>query len=161
MKPLIFLDLETTGLDAWRDSIHMCGLLDEDNVYTAVRSPDDLNVVNEVEFVGHRTDFDTKFLEISWGVDFNDFTVHDTRILGSLVRQRVPKAFLERYEAMRREANKKLVKGQIHRKGSPLSLKVMAPWYLKVPPFWETPGNHDNEDYTRQTYFIQKACGML
>ncbi len=25
----------------------------------------------------------------------------------------------------------------------------MAPWYLKVPPFWETPGDHNNEEYNQ------------
>lgn len=150
------LDIETSGLDAWRDKIHMCGLFDG-QTYTCVREPWQLrNLLNTVYkdhlIVGHRTDFDIKFLLVQEWLFEPDVNrpIHDSRIMGSLVRQRVPEAYLEQYEIQRKELNKTLPKGQTHREGSPLSLKVMAPWYLKVRPFWEVPGNHNDEEYNRK-----------
>lgn len=165
VSPKIFLDLETSGLDAWRDKIYICGLLDEDNVYTAVREPEKLkyllsNTYINHDIVGHRTDFDIKFLEVQWGMEFNQ-RIHDTRIIGSLLRNRVPKTFLDQYEIMRREKNKTMSKGETYRKGSPLSLKVMAPWYLKITPFWETPGNYDNEEYNYLDLLYTKGLWNL
>lgn len=132
----------------------MCGLYDGQK-YTCVRHPVQLrNLLNtfykDYDIVGHRTDFDIKFLLVKewlFDEDLQGRTVHDSRIVGSLVRDRVPKDYLEQYEVQRKEVNKALPKGVSHREGSYLSLKVMAPWYLKVPPFWETPNEHDNEDY--------------
>lgn len=156
MRPVIALDIETTGLDAWRDSILMVGVWTGD-FYFAFRTPQELQTFltfnAECDIVGHNTGFDIKFLKVQGWLpeDFLKNTIiHDTKIIGSLVKDRVPEAFIEQYEEQRKLLNKSLPKGQSHREGSPLSLKVMAPWYLKVPPFWETPGNHDNEDYNQK-----------
>ncbi len=157
MKPIIALDIETTGTNPWKDEIHMCGLFDGKD-YLAVREPALLGnllttVFRDHNIVGHRTDFDIKFLLVKEWISPASLAgrvIHDTRILGSLVKHRVPKEYLERYEVQRKELNKILPKGQSHREGSPLSLKVMAPWYLKVSPFWETPGDHNNEAYNEK-----------
>lgn len=155
MKPVIALDIETTGLNPWRDEILICGLWDGKQ-YAAAREPHQpegllYTLYKDHDIVGHRTDFDIKFLQVkNWLVRNIDKTIHDTRIIGSLVKDRVPRAFLDRYEEHRKELNKTLPKGVTHREGSPLSLKVMAPWYLKVPPFWETPGDHNNEEYNQK-----------
>lgn len=156
-KPVVALDIETTGLSPWTDQIHMCGLYDGKQ-YTCVRQGHQLRnllgtIYKEHDIVGHRTDFDIKFLLVQgwlFDEDLSGRTIQDTRIIGSLLRQRVPKGFTDWYEEERKQINKTLPKGQSHREGSPLSLKVMAPWYLKVPCFWETPGNHNNEDYNEK-----------
>lgn len=70
--------------------------------------------------------------------------------MASLLRSKVPKDFLDWYETERKERNKKLPKGQTYRPTSPLSLKVLAPWYLKVEPFWETPGDYSNLEYNQK-----------
>lgn len=153
---VVALDIETTGLDAYRDEIHMCGLWDGET-YTCVRNDIQLqmlllNKYANYDIVGHRTDFDLKFLLVKKWIlprDLIGRTAHDTRIIGSLLKQRVPKEFLDNYEVLRKELNKTLPKGSTHREGSPLSLKTMAPWYLKVPMFWETPGDHNNEEYNQ------------
>lgn len=155
MKPILSLDIETSGLSPWTDKIFMCGLYDGKQ-YTCVRQGHQLRnllgtLYKDHDLVGQNSQFDIKFLLVQQGwltrPDLEGRTIHDTKILGSLVRNRVPKEFLDRYEVMRKEVNKSLPHGVSHREGSYLSLKVMAPWYLKVPPFWETPGAYDNEDY--------------
>lgn len=166
-EKILFLDIETTDLDAWRDDIHMAGLLDEDDVYTAVRDPKVLQDLLNNEYAafdicGHRTDFDVKFLEVKWGIDFGKRKIHDTRIIGSLLKKRVPKEFVEHYEVMRKERNKQLPSDSpIFREGKPLSLKVMAPWYLKVPPFWEKPGNYNDEEYNELDLRYTKGLWKL
>jgi DNA polymerase I-like protein with 3'-5' exonuclease and polymerase domains len=157
VRKVLALDIETTGLDPWRDQIHMCGLYDGVK-YVSVKEGHQLRnllgtLYKDYDIVGHRTDFDIKFLLVQNWIfpeDLQDRTIHDTRILGSLLKSRVPKSFLDWYEEERKVKNKLQPKGQSHREGSPLSLKVMAPWFLKVPPFWETPGNHNNEDYNEK-----------
>jgi DNA polymerase I-like protein with 3'-5' exonuclease and polymerase domains len=78
------------------------------------------------------------------------FTIHDTKIMAHLLRDKVPKEFLDWYEEERKRRNKLLPKGKTYRETSGLSLKVLAPWYLKVEPFWETPGDYNNEEYNRK-----------
>lgn len=150
---VLALDIETTGLDPWRDSIYMTGLWDGGR-YLCVRDADLCphyisNLYSGFDLVGHNVAFDIKFLQVQrwWKPDGR--IIHDTKILAHLVKDKVPQEFIERYELMRKEENKKLPQGVSHRQVNGLSLKVLAPWYLKVPPFWETPGNHDNEEYNQ------------
>lgn len=174
MKPVICIDIETPMRDPiaspWLDGIYMCGIWDGKS-YTCARNAAAFQEALRYQYpgydlVGHNTNFDTKFLKVQgWmqDTDFEGRNIHDTRMIGSLVKARVPKAFLDQYEVMRKEINKTLPTGVSHRKGSFLSLKVMAPWYLKVPPFWETPGDHDNEEYNQfdcmYTYRLFKLLG--
>lgn len=152
---VLAIDIETTGLNPWRDQISMAGIWDGQH-YTCRRSAQDLqDVLNTTyykhELVGHNVAFDIKFLQVQdWFKPSNEDIIHDTKILAHLVKDKVPQEFILRYEAMRKEENKKLPQGVSHREANGLSLKVLAPWYLKVPPFWETPGNHDNEEYNRK-----------
>lgn len=153
-RKVLALDIETTGLDPWRDEILMVGLWDGIE-YTCYRDGRDLafglsNYYSQHDLVGHNVAFDIKFLEVQGWWKPDGRTIHDTKILAHLVKHKVPQDFIDRYEQSRRELNKTLPKGQTHREGNPLSLKVLAPWYLKVPPFWETPGNHDNEEYNQK-----------
>jgi len=100
-----------------------------------------------VFYVGQNFKFDLLHL---WNAGFRiplDRWVGDTQLAASLVRDKVPDEFLEEYNALRVEKNKTLPKGYGHRPGSKFSLKTMAPYFLKVEPFWEDPTNHDNAEY--------------
>lgn len=153
----IAIDIETTGLNPWKDEILMVGLYDG-KTYTCCRTKEAfIHALSSyslsgdiVDFVGHNVAFDIKFLIVKGWWKPDGRIIHDTKILAHLVKDKVPKAFLERYAELRKELNKTLPKGQTHREVGQLSLKVIAPWYLKVPMFWETPGNYDNEEYNKK-----------
>jgi DNA polymerase I-like protein with 3'-5' exonuclease and polymerase domains len=69
----------------------------------------------------------------------------DTALMATAMYEKVTEHYLEWYERERRRLNKDR-KERPHRNAGRHSLKVCAPYYLKVPPFWE-PENHDNADY--------------
>lgn len=101
---------------------------------------------NDLEFVGQNFQFDLKHLAHN-GIQIPmDKWVGDTRIMAGLLNKKIPESWLKEYEHKRIELNKNLKKGK-HRKAGEHSLKTMAPYFLGVEPFWETPENHDNDEY--------------
>jgi DNA polymerase I-like protein with 3'-5' exonuclease and polymerase domains len=78
---------------------------------------------------------------------------------------KVPDDYLTWYEAKRKELNKARKKGRAHREAGQHSLKVLAPYFLGIEPFWE-PENHDDDQYvlldTEYTYRLKAVLdGML
>lgn len=99
------------------------------------------------QMVGHNFKWDRKVL-ITHGVKPELLNwKHDTQLLSVAIQDKIPEAWLETYEAKRRELNKKLPKGQGHRNASPHSLKTLCPYFLNVAPFWEDPTNHNDVGY--------------
>lgn len=76
--------------------------------------------------------------------------MEDTQLMAHVHQAKVTKKYLAQYELQRKDLNATLPKGTKHRHAKALSLKVLAPYFLNVPPFWETPGNYDNEEYNRK-----------
>lgn len=170
MSKVIALDIETTGLDPWRDEILMVGLWDGVE-YVCCRTKEDfekywhvriLRREQRAEIVCHNAQFDIKFLEVKGWWKPDGRTIHDTKIMASLLKRKVPKDFIDQYErdrkALGREKKVKL------RKASANSLKVLAPYYLNVPRFWET-GDYNDEEYNRKdcqyTYDLFQLFGAL
>lgn len=98
--------------------------------------------LSNATIVGHGAKFDKKSLKAK-GIDLEFH--HDTQLMAVASTRKVPEWWLESYEKQRLEINK-TIKGT-HRKGSRHSLKTLAPYFLKVDPFWEDPTNHDDETY--------------
>lgn len=154
-KAILVIDIETTGLDPWRDEILMVGLYDGET-YTCCRSAEELGQFmsrycpDTVPILcGHNFAFDVRFLIVKgWIKEIP--RMHCTQLLAHTFSHKVPKDYLEAYELKRKELNKTLPHGVTHRQARALSLKVLAPYFLEVEPFWETPGNHDNEEYNRK-----------
>lgn len=73
--------------------------------------------------------------------------IWDSQLSSSVHEDAVSDEYMEEYEVKRKELNKSLPKGTTHRPGRRHSLKVIAPYYLGVEPFWENPGNHDDDEY--------------
>jgi DNA polymerase I-like protein with 3'-5' exonuclease and polymerase domains len=96
--------------------------------------------------VTHGGKFDFKTL-CAHGLDLTEHWEHDTQLMGSVSLEKVSTEYLEWYAGERTRINKTLRRGFSHRPGSPLSLKVLAPYFLGVSPFWENPENHDNDEY--------------
>lgn len=97
--------------------------------------------------VGHGFKFDYKTLKAKGSRILPRQIVGDTQLLGSVVKNRVTDKYLAVYNKKRKELNELLPHKIKHRVGLPLSLKTMAPFYLEVQAFWETPESHDDERY--------------
>ncbi len=97
-------------------------------------------------FVGHSFKFDLKNI---WAREYNiplDLWAHDTQLMAVASPYKVSEVYLKTYASWRSERNKKIAGGS-HRPGSRHSLKVLAPYFLKVAPFWEDPTDHANDEY--------------
>lgn len=105
---------------------------------------------NKVECVFHGGKFDFKTLRAKGSTLSLSAYVGDTQCLGACVFRKVADGWLLKYNEKRMAINAALTKGSAkHRVGTPLTLKTMAPFYLKIEPFWETPDDHNNEDYNK------------
>ena len=99
---------------------------------------------------GHGFKFDYKTLKTKGANITPQQVVGCTQLLGSVVRNKVTDEWLAIYNAKRKELNAKLPDKVRHRVGTNLSLKTMAPFYLKVEAFWENPLSHDDEEYNKK-----------
>lgn len=97
-------------------------------------------------YVGHNFKFDLHHLAVR-GVDITHKDWYDTQVLASVCLDKIPEAWLKRYEVQRIELNRQLPVGVTHRRARGGSLKTLAPFFLDVPKFWEDPSNHDNDEY--------------
>lgn len=152
MRKVIALDIETTGLSPWKDQILLVGVYDGMQ-YNCIRHSADLKMYlsgsgQEYDLVCHNAQFDIKFLEVKGWWKPDGRTIHDTKIMASLLPKKVPKDFIKQYETDRKALNK-TDKTRKLRKGTPTSLKVLAPYYLQVPRFWES-GTWDDMIYNRK-----------
>jgi len=89
-------------------------------------------------------------LRYKGATEIGEAEIDDTQLMAHVSTRKVPKSFLEKYESRRMELNAELPKGRGHRKAKALSLKVLAPYFLKVPPFWENPLDHNDEVYNQK-----------
>jgi DNA polymerase I-like protein with 3'-5' exonuclease and polymerase domains len=97
----------------------------------------------------HNGKFDLRTLTVK-GIDIRHQWAEDTQLMAATLMEKVSPEYLEWYEAKRKITNSALPRGYSHRVGSPHSLKVLAPFFLGVDPFWEDPTNHDNDDYVKK-----------
>lgn len=100
------------------------------------------------KFVGHNLKFDIRHIlhhEPGLRADLVKRWLNDTMLMAHNFPDKVVDQWLAGYEAKRNEISE--VEGIEHRKAGPLSLKVLAPYFLGVEPFWETPNDHDNDEY--------------
>jgi DNA polymerase I-like protein with 3'-5' exonuclease and polymerase domains len=106
-----------------------------------------LNYHPGYHFVGHNFKFDLYALHHN-GIDIPlDRWRHDTHLMALADPYKVDQGYLSWYEELRKKKNSDLPKGVSHREGKKHSLKVLAPYYLKVDPFWENPMDHDSDEY--------------
>jgi DNA polymerase I-like protein with 3'-5' exonuclease and polymerase domains len=99
----------------------------------------------EARFTAHLGKFDIKQLAAR-GIDIVDRWVDDSCLLAFTSQVKIPDSWLADYELKRREQNK-LRTGMKHREAGKHSLKTLAPYFLKVQPFWEPEDGHDDDEY--------------
>ena len=122
----------------------------------------DLNLFSEFfeamggfDLIGHNLKFDIKQL-LHVGIDLRPYFAHDTSCMAVAFDDKISKKWLDEYEENRKIINKQ--SKTKHRKAGRFSLKTLAPFYLKVIPFWEVDEKDDDEyvlkdaKYTYQLY---------
>lgn len=151
MKKLLAIDLETTGLDHNKAEITVAATWNErgGQVFRDIgQLKQHINKYLNMGYnaVFHNGKFDLKFLAKKF-FTIPAEAIEDTQLMAVAHTNKIPDEWLEQYELKRKELNKLLPKGHSHRLAKGYSLKTLAPYFLKVPPFWETPDNHNNDDY--------------
>lgn len=162
---LVSLDLETkcgmgcTGsckhaLDPYRNAITIIGAYWED-----AQGPQTMifRTINELKnfdsefqhpnYLGFNFKWDLHTLAVK-GFDLPlERWVHDPLLMSSVLTEKVTEQYIEKYEVDRIIRNHEFPKGMKHRQTKGSSLKILAPYFLGIPAFWEDPTNHDNEEY--------------
>lgn len=118
--------------------------------YLHLKSVAELNAflaTRDIVFVGHHAKFDFLNL-IAHGANITaDQLKDDTEIMAHVLTEKISTPWLTAYEAKRAELNTQLPPGKKHRKAGQHSLKTLAPYFCKVEPFWEKPGDYSNPEY--------------
>lgn len=156
---LIALDIETKcglGCDSecehavnpHRNTITIIGVWDGERGHTFA-TPQELAswLPKDARIVTHNGKFDLHSLATK-GLDLSAQWAGDTLLMAATMVNKVPERYLWDYARRRTQINMLLPKGAPrHRPGTPNSLKVLAPYWLGVEPFWEDPSNHASAKY--------------
>lgn len=157
---MYIIDIETSSpdlsnkdlaLDEHKNIIDLVGVMDERGqvIYEATELNKAKALIEDPAaiYCGHNFKFDYKTLHAK-GFKLNiDSYVHDTLIMAVASIKKIPETYLEQYEEKRRELNKALPHGQSYRNATKHSLKTLAPYFLKVSPFWENTETHNDKSY--------------
>lgn len=138
------------ALDQNRNKITLIAVTDglfEEHVFTQVTDFNKwLNQQPAAMFTMHNGKFDVKQLVAHGGTVTFKMWAHDSSLLAFNYEEKIDEGWLDEYEAKRRELNK-LRTGMKHREARHFSLKTLAPYFLKVKPFWEPEGGHNDQEY--------------
>lgn len=168
MSDLTVVDIETSSpsptdddlaVDPKRAIITLVG-------YTEMREGNEIKIyrpsttIEKPRFTGplggHNFKFDFRTLHHNSYQLAIDQYAHDSLVMATAAISKVPESYLEQYELKRRELNSKLEKGRGYREAKKHSLKVLAPYYLGVSPFWENPLTTDDEEYAKKDVLYTK-----
>ena len=159
MKKLVVLDIETSSpdptrkewaVDAYRNIVDLIAVQENGiTVYKPEEVPKDFFVGKELGMHGGKFDFRSLYSK-GWKLQVDQYK-HDSLIMAVASLMKVPDGWLERYEEERRRRNKEYKanggKGPGWRATQKHSLKVLAPFFLGVQPFYEDPNTHNNPEY--------------
>lgn len=149
------------ALNPWKGRITKIGVVDGDErkVYSDVSSfwaqykhaPGSQRPL----FFGHNFKFDFLWLRVH-GCDIGlDQFAHCTQIMAYVLTEKIPNSYLEYYEIERKK------QGGHHRKAGKHSLKTLAPYFLDVPPFWETDDKADDEYVLKDVQYTYDLAPVL
>jgi DNA polymerase I-like protein with 3'-5' exonuclease and polymerase domains len=155
---LVSLDVETAcgvgcegkcdhALDEHRNRITVVGIVTSSGERRTFRCLDELrswlDTLPDWRVLGHAFKFDIKTLAAK-GLDLSERWEDDTLLMAAVLTEKVSEEYLAWYE--RERARRKALGESHHRQGSAHSLKVLAPYFVGVPAFWET-ASHDDDSY--------------
>lgn len=166
---MLFIDIETSSpnpekpdwsLDPRRSRIDLIGYSGQSHDSPIVIvGPEDLDkeFFYNKDFCAHNGKFDYKTLHHK-GYRLNvENQAHDTLVMATASIKKVPEDYLERYEAERKKLNSELPSGQAYRQTQKHSLKVLAPYFLGVSPFYENPLSHNDPEYLKKDVLYTKG----
>jgi DNA polymerase I-like protein with 3'-5' exonuclease and polymerase domains len=166
---LMFLDVETSpseegkddATDPIRNKIDLIGFTPlefvhgkELKVCTVTPAEVHPHIFEGMPLAGHNLPFDFKTLYWKgYKLDVSQFA-HDTLVMATALVTKVPDEYLERYEVERRRLNQEYKekggKGKGYRAAKKHSLKILAPFFLGVSPFWENPDTTNDPEYLKK-----------
>lgn len=168
-KSLFFVDVETStpdsenkdlAVDPARNKLDLIGCQgdwqDAPIVVAAELTKDHFSCM---DLAGHAFKFDYKTLHWKGYKLSVDQYVHDTLVMAVAAITKVPDEWLESYEKERRRLNAELPDGQKYREAQKHSLKVLAPYFLGVSPFWENPATTNDPEYLKKD--VQYTKGLF
>lgn len=161
---MLFIDIETSSpdpekpelaVDPIRNQIDLIGTLNDapGNSIVVAQGYEQSDMFLGHKLIGHNLPFDFKTLHWKgYKVKVEDLA-HDTLIMATALITKVPDDYIERYEVERRTKNKAYKeaggKGHGYRAAKKHSLKVLAPFFLGVSPFWENPNTTNDPEYLK------------
>lgn len=182
-KPLTFLDVETSApnrpteegaaepeeeredddvaVDPARNQLDLIGTLEEGSTEVTIYKPNELEVSPQewqcTPLCGHGFKFDYKTLHWKgYLLDVEQYE-HDTLVMAVAAVTKVPDAYLASYEKERRRLNEGRPKGKGFRPAKKHGLKILAPYFLGVSPFWENPETTNDPEYLKKDVLYTKG----
>lgn len=116
----------------------------------------------DYELLGQNLKFDLRMLHFHGLSIPSARWADDSQLMAYVCLDKVPQEYLSWYAVERKKRNDVLTKGHGHRPGSALSLKVLAPYFLQVEPFWENPEDHNDPTYClRDCEYSYRLCDFF
>jgi DNA polymerase I-like protein with 3'-5' exonuclease and polymerase domains len=171
---MLFIDIETSSpdpenpdwsLDPRRCKIDLIGIAsvpafqgqDPNHVMIGTTNSIQPAHMQGQSLCGHHFKFDLKTLLCKGYTIKLEQYAHDTQIMAAALMTKVPDDYIKRYEEKRRELNAALPKGKGYREAKKHSLKVLAPFFLGVSPFWENPETTNDPEYLKKDVLYTKG----
>lgn len=166
---MLFVDIETSSPDASNKYLALnprmnridlvgMGFVDRPEISICNEGEaKDLNVIETEKLCGHGFKFDYKTLYAKgFEMDPGRYE-HDTLIMAVASTTKVPDSYIDSYETERRRLNEELPNGEDYREASKHGLKVLAPYFLGVSPFWENPATTNDPEYLKKDILYTKG----
>ena len=106
-----------------------------------------LSTFQSYRLVGANLKFDLNLLHAKGLTIPMELWGDDVVVAATVLTDKIPEEWLEKYAAERKRLNDLLPSGVEHRNVGKHSLKTLAPFHLGVTWFWEDPSNHDSSEY--------------
>jgi DNA polymerase I-like protein with 3'-5' exonuclease and polymerase domains len=150
---------EEAALDFNRNRISVYAVASVHGGYVS-RSLSELSDARSLKLGGHNFKFDLKTLMANGAPLGLENYGDDSMLMGVALTHKVPDSYVADYAAKRKELNEKAGHA-LHRKAGKYSLKVMAPYFLGIEPFWEVADHNDDEYVAKDAVYTAQLIEAL